>query len=235
MCALIKYSAAVGAASGKAGGIVFARNKTGAYIRNWVNPVNPNTTKQQTTRTQFANLISGWKNLTKAQQTAWQDMTPQYPYTNRLGEASEYTGAQLYNHLNMNLQVVGATLLTTPLVPQTFSNTRVTGLTMTNTAGVLTTGDVTLQAVGASTESIIIEVTTSLSGGITKPAKGLFRFVQLEGDASSGTTIDISTAYIALYGSPELGATVFVRAWLINENTGQRMNLGQESAIVTGT
>jgi len=235
MCALVKFGGGVSAMSGKLGGTVFARNKTGAYSRNWVKPINTNTTKQQAVRNEFATLIAGWKDLTKAQQQLWEDMTPQYPYTNRIGESSTYTGQQLYNHLNMNLQVIGATLLTAPLVPATFSTTRITAFAVTTLAGVIDSADVTLQAVGVATESIIVEVTTSLSGGITKPAKGLFKQVEIFDDASSGTTLDIQTSYDTLYGDPELGATIFVRAWLINENTGQRMSLGQESAIVTGT
>jgi len=235
MCALVKFGGGVSAMSGKLGGTVFARNKTGAYSRNWVKPINANTTKQQTVRNEFANLIARWKDLTEAQQTAWEDMAPQYPYTNRLGESSEYTGQQLHNHLNMNLQVIGGTLLDSPLVPATFSSTRITGFTITTLAGVLDSADVTLQAVGVATESIIVEVTTSLSGGITKPARGLFKQVEIFDDASSGTTLDIQSSYDTLYGDPELGAKVFVRAWLVNENTGQRMSLGQAGATVTGT
>lgn len=231
----IKFSALVSDIRGKVGGNIFARNGSGAYVRSFAMPINPNTSKQQTVRTKFANLISSWKNLTKAQQQLWEDMAPQYPYSNRLGEASQYTGQQLYNHLNMNLEVVGAATLDVPLVPQTFSNTRIDTFSLSNTAGVLTTGEIELLDVGLATESVVVEITTSLSGGITKPAKGLFRQVFIESDASAGTGIDFTAQYIALYGSPELGATVFVRAWLINQNTGQRLNLGQLSTVVAGT
>ena len=235
MCALVKFGGGVAGMSGKLGGTVFARNKSGAYSRNWVNPINPNTTKQQTVRNQFANLISGWKNLSAADQQAWADMAPQYPYINRVGETSEYSGQQLYNHLNMNLQVVGTTPLTAPLVPQTFSNIRLITLDLQLTAGVLTTADVETDDNGAATEAVILEVTTSLSGGITKPAKGLFKQVLILADASTSAGMDITSEYQALYGDPELGAKVFIRGWLINKNTGQRLNLGQVEDIVSGT
>jgi len=232
---LIKFSAVVGAASGKIGGNVFARNASGAYVRTFTMPINPNTTKQQGVRTDFADLISSWKSLTAAKQQAWEDMAPQYPYTNRLGESSQYTGQQLYNHLNMNLKTVGATILDTPLVPETFSTTSLTSLTMVDTAGVLTTADVLLSAVGAATESVIINVTTSMSGGITKPAKGAFKQVTIVADASVSATLDIIVPYQTLYGDPQLGTNVFTRVFLINTNTGQRLNLGQALATVTGT
>ena len=232
---LIKYSAIVSGASGKIGGNVFARNSSGAYARSWVKPVNTNTAKQQAVRNKFADTISAWRNVAPSDQAAWESMSPQYPYTNRLGEASQYTGQQLFNHLNMNLAVVGATALTYPLVPQTFATTSVTSLTMVDTAGVLTTADLLLSAVGTATESVIVDITPSMSGGITKPAAGSFKTVTIVADASTSATLNLITAYQALFGDPELGAKIFVRAYLVNRNTGQRLNLGQAVAVVSGT
>jgi hypothetical protein len=233
--AKIKFSAVVSDARGKIGGNVFARNASGAYIRSFAMPVNPNTAKQQAVRTSFANLISSWKSISAVKQQLWEDMTPQYPYNNSLGEASKYTGQQLYNHLNMNLKTANATVLEVPLVPQTFTNTSVVSVEMVLTAGVLTTGEVAVVTAGSATETVIVEVTTSLSGGITKPAKGLFRKVLVQDAAAAGSDIEFLAEYIALYGSPELGAKVFCRVFLINDNTGQRVNLGQAVTIVTGT
>lgn len=232
---LIKYSAIVSGASGKIGGNVFARNASGAYARSWVKPVNTNTAKQQAVRTKFADTISAWRNIDPSNQAAWAAMAPQYPYTNRLGEASQYTGQQLFNHLNMNLAVVSATALIYPLVPQTFSSIGVTSLTMVDTAGVLTTADLVLSGVGLASESVIVDITPSMSGGITKPASGAFKTVTVVADASASATIDLIAAYQALFGDPELAAKVFVRAYLVNRNTGQRLNLGQAVAIISGT
>lgn len=235
MCALFKGSPIVGAISGKAGGSVFSRNKAGAYVKQFVMPTNPNTIKQQAVRTDFANLVSLWKNLTKAQQQAWIDITPQYPYTNRVGDSKEYTGQQLYIKLNQNLKIVGASLISSPLVPQSFSNVNITAAIMVLTGGVLTAATVALSIAGVSTESIIVMATVNQSGGINNPPQSAFKIDEIFDDASSGTSLDIKDSYIALYGSPELGSSVFVRAWMINENTGQRLNLGQALAVVTGT
>jgi len=158
---------------------------------------------------------------------------PQYPYNNRLGEASQYTGQQLYNHLNMNLEVVGGSTLAAPLVPQTFTATSVDSCEMELTAGVLTTGSVVLSNVGLATESVIVEATPSMSGGITKPAKGAFKQLQVFPSALASATLNILAAYQALYGNPELGAKIFFRVSYINENTGQRIRLGQTQCLVT--
>ncbi len=234
-CALIKTSALVSAVSGKVGGNVFARNSSGPYVRSWAKPVNPNTAKQQAVRASFATLISSWKNLTKAQQQLWADMPPQYPYVNRLGKTSTYTGQQLYNHLNMNLLVVGQSALSAPLVPQTFTSTGINAFDSVLTAGVLTQSDLTLDTAPSSTEATVVEITSSLSGGITKPAKGAFKQVVVLAGSAATVDIDLVAAYIALYGSPELATSIFARVYLINENTGQRLNIGQANAIVSGT
>lgn len=226
---------AVSEISGSEGGTTFSRNASGAYFKKRSNPVNPNTAKQQAVRTNFAIQVAAWKNLSKANQQLWIDMAPQYPYTDSLGQTKQYTGQQLHTKLNQNLNTVGATTLSAPLVPQTFSNTKLNTLTMTLTAGVLTTADCVLSAAGVATESVIITMTTNMSGGITRPAKSAFKQVEVFADASAGPTFSVVASYIALYGSPELGTNVFVRAYMINENTGQRLNLGQASAIVGGT
>lgn len=226
---------AVSAISGSEGGTTFSHNASGAYFKGKVIPTNPNTAKQQAVRNGFAIHVSTWKNLSSPEQQAWIDMAPQYPYTDSLGQSKTYTGQQLHTKLNQNLQIVGSPTLSTPLVPQTFSNMKVSSLTMTLTAGVLTTGDVVFDATGAATEKIIITMTPSMSGGITRPAKSAFKQVQIVADASASATIDIIAAYQALYGDPEVGVKIFVRAALINTNTGQRLNLGQAVATTTGT
>ena len=235
MCALIKTSAAISAISGKSGGNVFSRNASGAYLKAFTVPVNPNTSKQQAIRTSFAGLVASWKNLSKAQQQAWKDMAPQYPYVNRLGDTKTYTGQQLYIHLNQNLALVGTAALSTPLVPETFSSIKLDAMSMVLTAGILTTGELNLSAAGAANEAVIAQVTTSMSGGITAPPKSAFKQVQVFADASLAQDLDITASYITLYGSPQLSTNIFSRVWMINKNTGQRINLGQAVTTVSGT
>lgn len=226
---------AVSAISGSEGGTTFSRNASGAYFKGKVMPVNPNTAKQQAVRNSFAINVAAWKNLTIAQQQEWIDIAPQYPYNDSLGQSKQYTGQQLFNKLNQNLSVTGSALLTSPKVPQTFSTTKVASLTMTLTAGVLTTGDLVLDAVGAATEKVIVIMTVGQSGGITRPGKSSFRQVMVVADASASATIDVIAAYQALYGDPEIGVKVFARAYLVNVNTGQKLALGQAVAVTTGT
>lgn len=233
--AKIKFSVGISAASGKVGGNVFSRNGSGAYLKSFSMPVNPNTTKQQAVRAAFATQVAAWRNLTSAQQQLWKDMAPQYPAQDALGNQIQYSGQQLFVKLNQSLTTAGLTAITSPLVPQSFSNLVFGAFSMTNTAGVLTAADVEISAAGTSDESFIVTMTPSLSAGITSPGKSSFRKTFTENDASAGSTLDVVTAYQALYGNPELGTKVFASVTLLNNNTGQRLNLGRLSAIVGGT
>jgi hypothetical protein len=231
--AKIKFSALVTDASGSVGGNIFSRNASGPYVKSFTMPHNPNTQKQQDVRAAFAVNISAWKNLTKAQQQLWIDAAPQYPYNNSLGEARQYTGQQLYNKLNQNLYVAGQAAISTPLVPKTFSSQSMVGLEMSKTAGVLTLANVELDQTGSADEALIVSVTTSLSGGITRPGKGLFKQVIVVPSADADENTDFTAEYLALYGTPETGTTIFVRVDKINKLTGQRIHIGQASTVVT--
>lgn len=62
----------MGELSGKMGGFVFSRNKSGPYIRQYVVPVNPNTLAQIGSRANFGTAAAAWHNLTNIQKMAWQ-------------------------------------------------------------------------------------------------------------------------------------------------------------------
>jgi len=62
----------LGELRGKMGGVVFSRNKAGAYIRALVTPVNPQTVRQQTARYRFGNASILFQNLSAAAKDCWE-------------------------------------------------------------------------------------------------------------------------------------------------------------------
>jgi len=233
--AKIKFSVGIAAASGKVGGNVFSRNGSGAYLKTFAMPVNPNTSKQQAVRAAFAVQVAAWRGLSAAQQQAWKDIASQYPSQDALGNKIQYSGQQLFIKLNQNLTTAGQSGLSSPKIPQSFTVMSLDSFAISTTAGLLTEADVDVSAVGAATEAFILTVTPGLSGGITSPGKSQFRKVQVVADASLSSTTDIIASYQALYGNPELGAKVFVSVSILNKNTGQKLNLGRIAATVGGT
>jgi hypothetical protein len=63
----------IGELSGKLGGNVFARNKSGAYIRQYVIPVDPKTLAQINARANFGAASSSYHSMTSAQKAQWQN------------------------------------------------------------------------------------------------------------------------------------------------------------------
>lgn len=102
--ASIKFASVVSDVRGKVGGTVFARNANGSYIRTLMKPVNKLTALQQIKRNNLAIYANSWRELTDANRGEWNDQISNYPYYNRVGIKSYYTGFQLYMKLNLILE-----------------------------------------------------------------------------------------------------------------------------------
>jgi len=57
--------------SGKVAGNVYSRNRAGAYVRQWVRPINPRTNAQQQNRIHFGNVSNQYHSLTNTQKANW--------------------------------------------------------------------------------------------------------------------------------------------------------------------
>lgn len=95
--------------SGKMGGLVFARNKGGAYVRAYVIPLNPRSLGQLDVRTGWASAVTSWHTLDDNTKSQWNmfaatDFKPKYP---KIGVT--YSGFNTYvscfNELIQNTRV----------------------------------------------------------------------------------------------------------------------------------
>jgi hypothetical protein len=94
--------------SGKQGGVVFSRNRTGPYVRNRAIPVNPNTPRQAALRASLAFLQNRFRNtLTTAQRSAWETYALNTPLLGRMGNMIVVTGANMYARVNVVLVQAG--------------------------------------------------------------------------------------------------------------------------------
>jgi len=69
----MKIVNAFGEFSGKLAGMVFARNRGGAYVRRYVTPLNPSTSKQRAVRERFALRASEWQQLDEGTRAGWHE------------------------------------------------------------------------------------------------------------------------------------------------------------------
>jgi hypothetical protein len=87
----------LGQLRGRIGDNVFSHNKGGDYVRMGTKPTNPNTERQQTTRTFLATAASGWSaGLSQAQRDAWDTYAETHPIKNSLGQDVYITGLAWY-------------------------------------------------------------------------------------------------------------------------------------------
>lgn len=94
--ALIKFGGGIAEMRGSIAGTVFSRNKAGAYARNRVTPVNPQSDLQTSVRSTMAALAVVWNStLSDANRAAWEVYAASVAMTNRLGETMYLSG---YNH-----------------------------------------------------------------------------------------------------------------------------------------
>lgn len=90
-------SSIVTAASGSIRGCTFSRNRSGAYIRGRVIPVNPASSFQNNVRGYLSNLVARWTStLTPTQREGWDTWALNTPQTDSLGQALTITGQNAY-------------------------------------------------------------------------------------------------------------------------------------------
>lgn len=95
-------SAIVTASSGSIGGVTFAHNSGGMYMRARSTPTNPNSPYQQTVRNLMASLANLWINtLTGAQRDAWAAYASNVSLVGKLGDPLYVSGMNMYQRSNI--------------------------------------------------------------------------------------------------------------------------------------
>jgi hypothetical protein len=247
--ASIKLSAIVSAARGKVGGNVFSANKAGAFVRTYVKPTNRNTIAQQTVRGRFGTLSSGWRNISAETRGQWNNMAINYPYMNRLGDMATYTGQQLYNKLQGNINACqqgyiidgsAPAFLNRPQTPQEFFPL-VNGMNnIDNTAEQISMINLLIdgEQVTPTSFGIIIEATAPLSAGIESPQKGLFKAIgfcaQNADFTDSALWENLFTGYRNVFGVVPSGSKCYIQVKQISYISGEVTVPQRILATVTG-
>lgn len=203
--------------SGKQGGIVWSRNRFGAYARNRAVPVNPDSSRQRTVRNQFTQNAKAWASIADSFKLTWGNMAANLPRKNRLGDTIFLTGAQQYQASNQALASFGINLeVPSSITPVPFPTDIFTGAT--NNLVLESSGDTTPNNYG-----YIIEATRCVSMGVTSgTVKSQYKQIATIGDDTAiGTTFNLSDVWGAVYGNPTNGSKVFIRVQWIHFETGQ--------------
>ncbi len=112
--AQVKFGGGIVAMSGKLAGNVFAKNRSGSYVRSWRKPVNPKSSRQVGARTLVMYLAEQWGEspMTDAIRTAWQTYASSFTWLNKLGEQITLTGFNAFMQCNCALINAGGSIVT---------------------------------------------------------------------------------------------------------------------------
>lgn len=121
----------IGELSGKMGGAVFARNRGGAYVRQYVVPVDPRTSAQISARSNFGIAASNYHGLNEDQKSLWRNFASNVfnPKTGRAGVPSGFNAyVSLQNVIN-NFRNLAASFkfdgIAAPTTAMNFKNSNV--------------------------------------------------------------------------------------------------------------
>ena len=222
-----KWGALVVDGRGKLGGHVASRNRGGAYFRTKVTPLNPNTSFQQVARSLLTELAQSWRDLTAAERSAWNASVGDFAKTDVFGDIKNPTGFNLYVRLNINIENVNQTQITSPPLPAAVELVTASALVLTITGSV---GTIAFSPTVPTGMGVIMRATPSLSPGISF-VKSEFRIIDVL-DAAEVSTFDFFAAYVAKFGAPTVGAKVFASLETVNITTGQKSVASQVDTIV---
>lgn len=226
--AKVNFGVGVSEIRNKIGGIVFARNRGGAYMRTKVTPLNPQTTAQAGARSLLTSLAQAFRSLSQEQITAWNNAVTQWQTTDIFGMLVSPTGLALYVRLNANIINAGGTVIDTPPSPVGAASLGSLSLTAAVTGNVF---DVAFSpATVPADHSMYVEATPMLSPGINN-ANSKFRFIGIAA-AAAASPADLFTEETSKFGSLVAGQKVLVRAKFINKLTGEVSLSLKASAIV---
>lgn len=225
--AKIKFTAFLAEARGKLAGTVFSKNRGGNYVRTKVTPVNPQSVDQVAQRNRLTSFAQNFRALTASQIAAWNTAVSNFTSTDIFGDIKTPAGINLYNKLNMNLDLAGQAAITVPPLP-TGADPVVLDSLVSDVSSSLFTIDATIAAVPAG-HSLIVEATPQLSQGKSF-VKSEFRVIEVVAAATAFPYL-AGASYIAKFGAPVAGQKVFCRVKTINNTTGEASGYSSISTI----
>lgn len=110
--AKVAYGLTISDARGKAGSVVYSKNRAGAFIRAVVNPRQPRTAAQTTFRAFVKGITLRWSGvLTEEQRRGWIRLAGSMVGHDALGQETKRSGMTLFIERNVSLYLVGVGVL----------------------------------------------------------------------------------------------------------------------------
>lgn len=205
----MKWGALVVDGSGKIGGHVASKNRSGSYLRTKTTPVNPSTSYQQEARAVLGALSTQWGLLSSAQRDSFNSAVSQFAKTDIFGDLKNPSGFNLFVKLNSNLINSGQAQITQAPLKEEIPYSAVTSCVFDVSDQSATLTFATTDLDGAK---IFVYATPTLSDGTTY-AKNKKRLVGVYTVASQA--VSFGSDYTARFGSFIIGANIQVEAKVV--------------------
>lgn len=213
--AKIKFGMMMTDARGKLGGQVFSKNRSGAYVRTKVTPVNPKTSYQQENRSLLGQMSAGWSDLKETQRAAWNGAVSDWQKTNIFGDLQKPTGKNLYTSLNkvLSQNFPESDIMVLPPRKANFLNF----VLVSGTASFATGVSVHLSGAGSGLKTFSVRATAPLSPAVDYVEN------QLRGIGTAFTsledgTIDLGSQYISRFGAITTDKAISVEVRQVADN-----------------
>jgi hypothetical protein len=229
--ARVKFGPNITSIDGKLGGTVFTKGRSVHALRTKVVPRNPRSSGQVSIRSLVGGYSAAFRALTAANIIAWNTAAAAQTKSNHYGDKYHPTGHKYFIAQNtINSEFGNGVEITTPQVPVAPAQVGCSAFNavIAGTVVTITTDD----AVGANT-ILAVYATEQMSAGISN-AKGKFRFIkQFPGGTAAGA-LDISTEYIAKFGTLTLDKKIFVKTKLTNVHATVKSTLYGNNGELSG-
>lgn len=198
----IKFGSIVTDGSGKIGGHVVAKNRSGHYLRTKVTPSNPRTSAQSETRAILGTLSSAWSGLTDEERATWNGAVNSWSSTNIFGDIKNPTGKNLFVGLNKNLLESGQTAINT--APDKIE---VPYMGVSVVEGDISSSTLTAVVENPATDFIVNVYATAPQTAGTSFFKGKFRKIASVTGVNIGVE-NLYSAYVAKFGTIAEGMNI---------------------------
>lgn len=193
--AIVQVGAGLSAISGKSGGVVFARNAGGAYMRAWAKATNPSTQRQTNARSNLSLAATQWALLDDETRQAWRDYAAGTPMLGRLNQVIYISGeSHFVRTCSFRLLTAGVMATVPPITPGLPPTVSPVGATLLSDLAVT---NLTLEAAtGIPDDSLVaIYYSPQLSAG-KRFFKGPYRFTSISDPTGAPTVTDLPSATV---------------------------------------
>lgn len=226
--AVVKLSSFVVKVSGKVGGSVFSSSKSTQVVRANPSQSNPARRAASYVKATMVRFNQAWRSLTEAQRSAWRNAAQSIVEYDSLGNPYNLNGSQYYARVAFQNAYYNGSSISLPPVLLSMPTARCDNAVFNTGASSFVLSHFILgSTVGMW---LVIKCSKPCSKGSLSNNR-YCRVISVF--APVGTSSNLYSAYVAVYGVPPVGSRIFIQSQIKTVSTGQSAPVQFFSCVVT--